>query len=391
MLGVPRDEGWIIACSVSFGYPRGRWAIAPRRPAHEVAFRNHWGAPVGIHPRSPALVARVRRHRRRLTCTLPEACIFSVARGCSSMVEPLPSKQITRVRFPSAAPMSCRTARGTDSHHAAGAAGVSRVAWPASPRSVSPLGATVPSPPAGASTTSTTVATVPSANLPAGPTSWTVYHGDSPAAASDVAHRGEHQSSGLDVPGARRPALRSAARRVRTSSSSRPRPTGRRALAATGAVALVATVGAPVPSGSLPCGTSSPTVGITGTPVRRPALGELFVVADELVGGRPRHVLIGLCTATGAVVLTDDVDPAGFRSAGPPAADRAHPRRPAGRVRLRRQLRRLLDLSWMGGVGRRGGGPRLTSRSTRVPVPGDRCDLDGGCRARRSTGTATSG
>ena len=40
------------------------------------------------------------------TWTIP-ATIFvspSRARGCSSMVEPLPSKQITRVRFPSSAP-----------------------------------------------------------------------------------------------------------------------------------------------------------------------------------------------------------------------------------------------------------------------------------------------
>ena len=40
------------------------------------------------------------------TWTIP-ATIFvspSGVRGCSSMVEPLPSKQITRVRFPSSAP-----------------------------------------------------------------------------------------------------------------------------------------------------------------------------------------------------------------------------------------------------------------------------------------------
>ena len=45
VLGVPEDRGWEMACCVSFGYPTGRWGIAPRRPAHEVAYRNA-GAPI---------------------------------------------------------------------------------------------------------------------------------------------------------------------------------------------------------------------------------------------------------------------------------------------------------------------------------------------------------
>jgi len=44
ILGVPADRGWQLACCVSFGYPTGRWGVAPRRPAHEVAYRNSWGA-----------------------------------------------------------------------------------------------------------------------------------------------------------------------------------------------------------------------------------------------------------------------------------------------------------------------------------------------------------
>jgi nitroreductase len=48
VLGVPRDEEWIMACCVSFGYPTGRWAVAPRRPVHEVTFRDRWGSPVGF-------------------------------------------------------------------------------------------------------------------------------------------------------------------------------------------------------------------------------------------------------------------------------------------------------------------------------------------------------
>ena len=48
VLGVPSDQGWIFACLVSFGYPTGRWGVAPRTPAHDVAFRNVWGRPTGL-------------------------------------------------------------------------------------------------------------------------------------------------------------------------------------------------------------------------------------------------------------------------------------------------------------------------------------------------------
>ena len=53
ILGVPADEHWVMACCVSFGYPTGRWGVAPRRPAHEVSFRNRWGEPVGFHVEQP--------------------------------------------------------------------------------------------------------------------------------------------------------------------------------------------------------------------------------------------------------------------------------------------------------------------------------------------------
>ena len=52
-LGVPDDQGWIMACCVSFGYPTGRWAVAPRIASHEVSFRNRWGAPVGFETPAP--------------------------------------------------------------------------------------------------------------------------------------------------------------------------------------------------------------------------------------------------------------------------------------------------------------------------------------------------
>jgi nitroreductase len=48
ILGVPSDDGWQFACTITMGYPTGRWGVAPRRPAHEVAFRNQWGTPVGF-------------------------------------------------------------------------------------------------------------------------------------------------------------------------------------------------------------------------------------------------------------------------------------------------------------------------------------------------------
>jgi nitroreductase len=48
ILGVPKDEGWMNACCVSFGYPTGRWGVAERRPVHEVAARNRWDGPLGF-------------------------------------------------------------------------------------------------------------------------------------------------------------------------------------------------------------------------------------------------------------------------------------------------------------------------------------------------------
>lgn len=53
ILGVPADEHWIMACCVSFGYPTGRWGIAPRRPVHEVSFRNRWGGDPGFEITEP--------------------------------------------------------------------------------------------------------------------------------------------------------------------------------------------------------------------------------------------------------------------------------------------------------------------------------------------------
>ena len=53
ILGVPKDEGWNFNCCVPMGYPTGRWGVAPRRPVHEVAYRNRWGTPVGFEIPEP--------------------------------------------------------------------------------------------------------------------------------------------------------------------------------------------------------------------------------------------------------------------------------------------------------------------------------------------------
>ena len=53
ILDVPADRGWFMACCVSFGYPTGRWGVAPRRPVHEVAYRNTWGADLGLDVPGP--------------------------------------------------------------------------------------------------------------------------------------------------------------------------------------------------------------------------------------------------------------------------------------------------------------------------------------------------
>ncbi|HEY5428162.1 MAG TPA: Ig-like domain repeat protein [Solirubrobacteraceae bacterium] len=84
--------------------------------------------------------------------------------------------------------------------------------------------------------------------------------------------------------------------------------------AATGAVVWQRSVGAAVPSGDLPCGDISPTVGITSTPAIDPALGRIYAVADVLTGGTAQHQLVALNLATGAPV-------AGFPVAVDPPGD----------------------------------------------------------------------
>ena len=53
ILGVPTDEGWVLSGTISFGYPTGTWAIAPRIPVHKVSYRNKWGLAVGFEVPEP--------------------------------------------------------------------------------------------------------------------------------------------------------------------------------------------------------------------------------------------------------------------------------------------------------------------------------------------------
>ncbi|HEB88895.1 MAG TPA: nitroreductase family protein [Deltaproteobacteria bacterium] len=53
VLGVPDEGHWNFAGCVTFGYPTGRWGVAPRRPAHEVSFRNAWDGELGFEIPEP--------------------------------------------------------------------------------------------------------------------------------------------------------------------------------------------------------------------------------------------------------------------------------------------------------------------------------------------------
>src|SRR6516164_2642070 len=53
ILGVPTDQGWVLSGTVSFGWPTGMWAIAERRPVHEVTYRNAWGGDPGFEVDQP--------------------------------------------------------------------------------------------------------------------------------------------------------------------------------------------------------------------------------------------------------------------------------------------------------------------------------------------------
>jgi nitroreductase len=53
ILGVPDGDGWLLSGCVSFGYPTGRWGVAPRQPVDQVSYRNQWGEPLGLEIPDP--------------------------------------------------------------------------------------------------------------------------------------------------------------------------------------------------------------------------------------------------------------------------------------------------------------------------------------------------
>ena len=151
---------------------------------------------------------------------------------------------------------------------------------------------------------------------PGGSGSWTVYHRDAAGtgvtrsvAAVDTATR-KWTSPALDGQIYGEPLVSAGRVYVATEND-----TVYALSSGTGAVAWSVHLGRPVPAGMLRCGDIAPTVGITGTPVIDQAAGEIFVVADELVSGRPAHVLVGLSAAAGKRELAEDVDPHGANTA----------------------------------------------------------------------------
>ena len=156
-------------------------------------------------------------------------------------------------------------------------------------------------------------AAAPRAAPPAGPGSWTVYHG---AADGAGVVAGSVAAVDTSAPAWTSPALDGELYGEPLVSSGRvyvatEDDTVYALSAATGAVVWSTQLGRPVPSADLPCGDIAPTAGITGTPVIDPARDEIFVVADELVNGRPAHLFAGLSAASGKVEVSQDVDPAG--------------------------------------------------------------------------------
>jgi outer membrane protein assembly factor BamB len=81
--------------------------------------------------------------------------------------------------------------------------------------------------------------------------------------------------------------------------------------ARTGLIVWKRHLATPVPSMKLPCGNILPIEGITGTPVIDPLRNEIYVVAFEMLNGRPSHVFVGLDATTGRLRMTHDVDPPG--------------------------------------------------------------------------------
>jgi outer membrane protein assembly factor BamB len=150
------------------------------------------------------------------------------------------------------------------------------------------------------------------ARASAGEAAWTTYHGDAtrtgndPEAISPQTPSLAWQSPALGAPIWNQPLVVGSRVYVATVGDDVYALEG-----ATGQIAWHASAGTPVPSGSLPCGDITPTVGIVGTPVIDPATGVLYAVADTWNGSQAQHVLEGFRISNGEKVLSTVVDPPG--------------------------------------------------------------------------------
>jgi len=169
-----------------------------------------------------------------------------------------------------------------------------------------------PGAPAATAPAATARPTSVSRNSAAGSGDWPVYHGD-PAGSGDVTAKVDLSSLGtvwrspaLDGQLYGEPLVVGGSVYVATEDDSVYALSS-----STGAVRWRRHLATAVPSGDLPCGDISPTVGVTGTPVVDLVRHELFVVADEVVAGHPEHWLYGLGLGGGSVELRQQVDPPG--------------------------------------------------------------------------------
>ncbi len=171
---------------------------------------------------------------------------------------------------------------------------------------VSPSSSAADPAPATVLTAAPAAAAVPAAAQPhtVFGTSWPVYHHDGLGSGADPTATNlspatpAWTSTALDGETYGEPLVQSGRVVVATEND-----TIEELAANTGAVLWSTHVGTAVPSGNLPCGNISPTVGITGTPVVDAARGEVFAVTDEAAGSSALHFLVGLDLYTGAVLL----------------------------------------------------------------------------------------
>jgi outer membrane protein assembly factor BamB len=147
-----------------------------------------------------------------------------------------------------------------------------------------------------------------------GEPAWTTYHrdparsGDDPEVGNPLAPSLTWQSPPLGAPIYGQPLVLGARVYVAT--------VGDRLYAleaSSGKVIWEKSAGVPVPSGELPCGNITPTVGIVGTPVIDTSTNAIYAVADtwDASTKEAHHVLKGYALGGGEEVLSTPVDPSG--------------------------------------------------------------------------------